>query len=89
MDVLTGILFIIIFILGLVGGLLLPLIVRKYFNIFLEYEKTIESLRKTISESARKEENVILPQDSVLNSPNSNEILDEWFNGKVDGLDEE
>lgn len=88
MNILTGILFIIIFILGLVVGLLLPLIVRKYFNIFLEYEKIIDDLELKISENEKKKKSNILIQDSILNNPNSNDILDEWFNGKADDLDE-
>lgn len=75
MEILYGILFLICFCIGFILGLLIPKIIKNYFNIFVDYEKQIESLRKEISEKSNLN----------INGPtNNNEILNEWFNGGDD-----
>ena len=44
MDILLGILFLLVFIAGFCLGLFLPLIIKKYFNMFQEYKEEINKL---------------------------------------------
>lgn len=72
MDVLIGILFILIFLVGFGLGLFVPMIIRKYFDIFSSYQDEINTLKKQLEDNNTKTENVNLPD---------NEIINEWLNG--------
>lgn len=78
MDILLGILFLLIFIIGFCLGLFLPLVIKKYFNIFQEYKEKISKL--TLELENKKAEK----DDAIVKIPSS-DIIDEWLNGKSGG----
>lgn len=78
MDILLGILFLLVFFTGFCLGLFLPLIIKKYFNIFQEYKEEINKL--TFELENKKDEKV----DANVKTPSS-DIIDEWLNGKSGG----
>lgn len=75
LEILYGILFLICFLIGIIFGLLVPSIVKNYFNVFTDYEKQIELLKKEIDEKSN-----LSNRDSIDNS----KILNEWLNGGDD-----
>lgn len=78
MDILLGILFLLIFIIGFCLGLFFPFVIKKYFNIFQEYKEKISKL--TLELENKKDEKV----DAIVKIPSS-DIIDEWLNGKSGG----
>ena len=78
MDILLSILFLLVFFTGFCLGLFLPLIIKKYFNIFQEYKEEINKL--TFELENKKDEKV----DANVKTPSS-DIIDEWLNGKSGG----
>ena len=70
-----GILFLICFLIGIVFGLLVPGIVKNYFNVFTDYEKQIELLKNEIDEKSNL---------GIRSSIDNSEILNEWLNGGDD-----
>lgn len=74
MNILIEILFLLVFLIGFGFGLFLPFLIKKYFNIFNEYQKNIDTLTKKLEE---KELQTVEP-NSILQD---NKIIDEWLNG--------
>lgn len=74
MDILIGILFLLVFLIGFGFGLFLPFFIKKYFNTFNEYQKKIDELTKKLE--AKDLQNV--ENGSILQN---NAIIDEWLNG--------
>lgn len=82
MNILFGILFLIIFIVGFCFGLFLPFAIKNYFNVFQEYK---EQINKLTLELEKKEHEKV----DINNGMPSSDIIDEWLNGKVGGEDDE